>query len=63
MSLNFPTSLRNTQQLRLESLQTAIEQHNDLFRHFWDIDKVVVALATRLVELRGIPLCQDRCRL
>ena len=42
---------QNAQQLRMESLQTTIKQHDDLFRHFWEIDKEIVRLETRLVEI------------
>ena len=43
--------LQNSQQVRLEAIQTAIKQQDDFFRHFWEIDKEVVRLETRLVEM------------
>lgn len=43
--------LKNGQQVRLEAIQTAIKQQDDFFRYFWDIDREVVRLETRLVEL------------
>lgn len=43
--------LRNSQQVRLEAIQTAIRQHDEFFRHYWEIDKEVVRLETRLIEL------------
>lgn len=43
--------LENAQQLRLESLQTIIKQHDDFFRHFWAMDQDVLGLEIRLVEL------------
>lgn len=43
--------LKNSQQVRLEAIQTSIKQQDDFFRHFWEIDKEVVRLETRLVEM------------
>lgn len=41
---------RDGQQIRLESLQTAIKQHDDYFRHFWELDKDILALEGRIAE-------------
>lgn len=41
---------RDGQQIRLESLQTAIKQHDDYFRYFWELDKDILALEGRIAE-------------
>lgn len=43
--------LHNNQQVRLEAIQAAIKQHDDFFRHFWEIDKEVSQLEIRLTEM------------
>jgi Zn-dependent metalloprotease len=43
--------LQNSQQVRLEAIQTAIKQQDDFFRHFWELDKEVTQLEARLIEM------------
>lgn len=44
-------AFRDGQKIRLESLQTTIKQHDDYFRHFWELDKELVTLEGRIAEL------------
>lgn len=51
---------RNSQQLRLEALQTTIKQQDDMFRHFWALDAEVLGLETRLIEKKADALIAER---
>ncbi|MGB0900975.1 hypothetical protein [Halocynthiibacter sp.] len=44
---------KNSQQLRLEALQIAVKQQDDMFRHFWALDAEVLGLETRLIEKKA----------
>ena len=55
---------QNAQALRLETLQTTLKQHDDFFRFFWELDKDVLALETRIIELwTAAQIQQDQTRL
>lgn len=43
-------ALRDALQIRLESLQTTLRQHDDFFRHFWALDQELLTLEGRIAE-------------